>query len=224
MNPSKSSKQTTANKILVIDDHPVVRESLALRISQEPDLSVCASVGDVAQALQVLEQHHPDLAILDLNLPDGHGLDLIKEIHTLYPDVRILVFSMHDEHLYGERVLRAGAQGYLMKSEQPDKVIEGIRTVLSGNLVISPRLSHKLLAQFVPKGQPDAAPIQRLSDRELEVFQLIGQGVSTKEIAVRLQRSAKTIETYRLRIKEKLNIGSAQELVATAARWVIENE
>ena len=212
------------HRILIVDEHPVVRESLGLRISREPDLEVCDSVGNVAAALMAVEQHHPDLAIIEINLPDGHGLDLIKEIRSRDAKVRMIVFSMHDEHIYGERALRAGAHGYLMKSEPPDRLVEGIRLALAGQPVISQKLSGRLLSSFTPGGHSDAPEIGTLSDRELEVFQLMGQGLSTKDIANRLRRSPKTIETYRLRIKEKLGVGSAQALVAMAARWVIENQ
>lgn len=211
-------------KILLVDDHPVVREMLALRIAQEGGLKVCAAVGDVAKALAAVELHHPDLAIVDINLPDGHGLELIKEIHVIDPGLRLLVFSMHDERLYGERVLRAGAHGYLMKSEAPEKIIDAIHRVLSGRLAVSEELSQRILSETTSRKPSKESGIQQLSDRELEVFELLGQGLSTKEIAGRLNRSVKTIDTYRLRIKEKIQIGSANELVAKAARWVAENK
>lgn len=210
-------------KILLVDDHPVVREMLTLRITQEVDLEVCAAVGEMAAALAAVERHQPDLAIVDINLPDGHGLELIKEVHTRDPAVRLLVFSMHDENLYGERVLRAGAQGYLMKSEPPEKIIEAIRRVLAGKLAVSDALSHRLLSEATRQGRSKETAMERLSDRELEVFELIGRGLGTKDIASRLNRGVKTIDTYRLRIKEKLQVGTATELVAKAARWVAEN-
>lgn len=215
-------KRELRRSVLLVDDHPVVREMLSLRISQEEDLTVCAAVPDVAGTLVAIDLHHPELAIIDINLPDGHGLELIKEIHTRAPDMRMLVFSMHDEHLYAERALRAGAHGYLMKSESPDKIIEAIRRVLSGKLAISEELSHQLLQNTTRKGGNEAPSVQQLSDRELEVFELIGQGIGTREIANRLQRGIKTIDTYRLRIKDKLQIETATELVATAVRWVSE--
>lgn len=221
--PAGSAAPGASRKILLVDDHPVVREMLTLRITQEGDLEVCAAVGEVAQALAAVEQHQPDLAIVDINLPDGHGLELIKEVHTRDPAVRLLAFSMHDENLYGERVLRAGAQGYLMKSEPPEKIIEAIRRVLAGKLAVSEALSHRLLSEATRQGRSKETAMERLSDRELEVFELIGQGLGTKDIANRLNRGIKTIDTYRLRIKEKLQVGTATELVAKAARWVAEN-
>lgn len=205
-----------------MDDHPIVREMLALRISQETDLTVCADVGSVAEALSAVTQYQPDLAVIDINLPDGHGLELIKEIHALDPALFLLAFSMHDEQLYGERVLRAGAQGYLMKSRPPEEIIIAIRRVLSGKLAVSEELADKILSESTRQIRTPTSATQELSDRELEVFELIGEGHSTKEIARRLQRGIKTIDTYRLRIKEKLHITSASELIARAARWVIE--
>ena len=225
MNSERMGLQaTTPHRILVVDDHPVVRESLSLRISHEPDLHVCASVGTSAEALKALDQEKPDAVVIDMNLPDGHGLELIKEIHARHPSVRMLVFSMHDDRTFGERALRAGAQGYVMKSESPDTVVSGIRRILSGGIVTSAELSARLIASFSPNARATKTPVESLSDRELEVFQLIGQGVATKEIAARLHRSVKTIETYRVRIKNKLKLESPQELVASAARWLAEHE
>jgi DNA-binding NarL/FixJ family response regulator len=221
--PSDSTASTQSWKILLVDDHPVVRESLGLRIAQEPDMEVCAAVGSKAQAIDAVQRHHPHLAVLDMNLPDGHGLDLIKDIHSYDPKVRMLVFSMHDEHLYGERALRAGAQGYVMKSESPDVVIDAIRGVVRGRLAVSDSLSQKLLVFTTGRTPRIASPMQKLSDRELQVFRLIAEGHATKEIAARIRLSIKTIETHRQRIKRKLGIGSATELVAAAARWLAEN-
>ncbi len=222
--PASIAAAPVTRKVLLVDDHPVVREMLALCIAQEKDLKVCASAGNVAQALADVERHHPDLAIVDINLPDGHGLELIKEIQVRDPNVRLLVFSMHDEHLYGERVLRAGAQGYLMKSEPPEKIIEAIRRVLDGKMAVSEELAQRILSETAHQKRSKEKGMQQLSDRELEVFELLGQGLSTKEIAGRLHRGTKTIDTYRLRIKEKLQIGNASELVAKAARWVAEKK
>ena len=212
------------SKILLVDDHPVVRDGLAQRIGLEPDLSVCATCESIAQALQTLETCQPDLAIVDLTLPNGHGLDLIKEIHARYPAVRLLVFSMHDEQTYGERALHSGAQGYVMKDESPDHLLEAIRKVLAGKISISEHLSDRLLhvAAGGRRLRAKKAPMERLSDRELEVLEWLGQGLSTKQIAARLRRSAKTIETHRQRLKDKLQIKSNSELIAHAACWVQE--
>lgn len=222
--PPDQAAATVPLRILLVDDHPVVREALALRFAQEPDLSVCGSVGDAAGALRALDEAAPDLVILDLTLPDSQGLDLIKEIHARRPEVRILVFSMHDENLYGERALRAGAQGYLMKGEPPERVHEAVRRVFDGRLAVSDSLAQKLLANATRRRPATSAVIEHLSDREFEVFRWIGLGLGTKEIAERLHRSVKTIETYRQRLKDKLGVGSAPQLVARAATWIAEHE
>lgn len=223
MTSSTSKIQLGPWKILLVDDHPVVLESLALRFSQEPDLQICGTSSSTSDALRAVEQYQPHLAILDMSLPDGHGLELIKDIHSRHPEVRMLVFSMHDENLYGERALRAGAQGYLMKHEPPEKVHDAVRRVLAGKMAVSDELAQRLLNNLTTPRPTQASGIERLSDRELEIFQLLGQGLGTKEIADRLTRSVKTVETYRQRIKEKLGIGSAPELVAKAAHWVAQN-
>lgn len=222
--PAGSGAPPATRKILLVDDHPLVRELLSERLAQEEDMKVCAAVGDMAQALAAVERHHPDLAVVDISLPDGHGLELIKEIQARHPKVRVLVFSTHDERLYGARVLRAGAHGYLMKSEPPENVIDAIRNVLAGKLAVSEDLSQTLMADAAHQKRSKMTPMQLLSDRELEVFELIGSGLSTKEIAGRLNRGVKTIDTYRLRIKEKLQIKTVTDLVAKAARWVVENQ
>lgn len=221
-NPS-DTECTASWKVLLVDDHPVVRESLALRIAQEPDLEVCAAVGSRAEAITAVQHHRPDLAVVDMNLPDGHGLDLIKDVHACAPNVRMLVFSMHDEHLYGERALRAGAQGYVMKSESPDAVIAAMRDVLRGRLAVSDALSQRILVSKAGQANQPLSPLQRLSDRELQVFRLVAHGQSTKEMASHLGLSVKTVETHRARIKEKLGIASAAELIVAAARWQAEN-
>lgn len=212
-------------KVLLVDDHPVVREGLAQRIALEPDLAVCATCENIGNALKAVDAHHPDLVVVDLALPNGHGLDLIKELHARYPAMRLLVFSMHDEQTYGERALLSGAQGYVMKDESPDHVLEAIRDVLAGKISVSPKLSSRLL-QTATGGRRLLAkkpPMERLSDRELEVLEWIGQGLSVKTIAQRLHRSAKTIETHRQRLKDKLHIKSNSELIAQAACWVQES-
>jgi DNA-binding NarL/FixJ family response regulator len=215
-----SATQSPPWKILLVDDHPVVRECLELRFSREPDLVVCASVSSAAAALDSIARHQPHLAIVDITLPDSHGLELVKDLHTRDPGLRLLVFSMHDENLYGERVLRAGARGYVMKKDPPERVVDAVRNVLSGRLAVSDTLAQKLLGSLHGQHSNSSASVELLSDRELEVFQFLGQGLSTKEIAERLNRGIKTIETYRTRIKDKLAIASAPELVAKAAAWV----
>jgi len=212
-------------KVLLVDDHPVVRDGLAQRIALEPDLSVCATCENISRAMREVTMHHPDLAVVDLSLPNGHGLDLIKDLHARFPDVRLLVFSMHDEQTYGERALLSGAQGYVMKDESPDEVLAAIRKVLSGRISISAHLSARLAeaAASARGAKARKLPMERLSNRELEVLEWMGQGKSVKAIALRLERSAKTIETYRQRLKDKLNIETNSELIAHAARWVQEH-
>jgi DNA-binding NarL/FixJ family response regulator len=211
-------------KLLLVDDHPVVREGLAQRIALEPDLSVCATCDTAHGAMHEMDVHHPDLAVVDLSLPNGHGLDLIREIHALHPEVLLLVFSMHDEQTYGERALLSGAQGYVMKDESPDAVLAAIRKVLHGQISISAHLSERLMLTAARgRGQQARKPaMERLSNRELEVLEWMGQGMSIKAIAQRLNRSAKTIETHRQRLKDKLQIRSNSELIAHAARWMHE--
>jgi DNA-binding NarL/FixJ family response regulator len=211
--------------VMLVDDHPVVRECLAHCIRLEPDLEVSASSESCAQALKALEEHHPDVMVVDLSLADGHGLDLIKEVHTLRPAVRLLVFSMHDENVYGERALRAGALGYVMKDESPETVLNAIRMVLDGAIAISPNLSDRMLRAAANAHTYGGKPaMERLTDRELEIFELIGRGFGTKEIAARLHRSVKTVETHRMRMKEKLDIRANAELIAKAACWVHETD
>lgn len=218
--PVPASSRTREIRILLIEDHPIVRECLELRFSRESDLTVCASVGSASAAFPAIEQTHPDLAIVDISLPDAHGLELIKDIHARFPQLRMVVFSMHDEELYGERALRAGARGYVTKNEPPGRIVQAVREVFAGRLAVSDALAQKLLSAMHSSNASTSSNIELLSDRELEVFQLLGQGVGTREIAERLNRGVKTIETYRTRIKEKLAVTSASELIVRAATWV----
>jgi DNA-binding NarL/FixJ family response regulator len=213
-------------KVLLVDDHPVVRDGLAQRIGLEPDLAVCATCDTIGHALQAMDSYHPDLAIVDLSLPNGHGLDLIKEVHARHPKIRLLVFSMHDEQVYGERALLSGAQGYVMKDVSPDEVMEAIRNVLAGKISVSVPLSRQLVLTAAAGGRRARAkrpPMERLSNRELEILGWLGQGMSVKAIAERLHRSSKTVETHRQRLKVKLHIKSNSELIAHAACWVQES-
>jgi len=214
---ARSGKQ----KVLLVDDHPVVREGLAERINRERDLVVCGEAQNAREALRAVASLQPDIVILDLSLPKGHGLELVKDLRTLHPDLRVVVFSMHDESVFAERALRAGAHGYVMKQEPPERLLVAIRTVLRGDYFISERASSTCLQAFFSRSTKAVThSVARLSDRELEIFQLIGQGVSTRKIADRLGRSVKTIETHRTRIKEKLAVKSAAELVHRATCWV----
>ena len=192
-------------RILIVDDHPAVREALAVRIGLQPDLEVCGEAADIGDALQLVAETQPDLAVVDISLKTGSGIDLIKRIKNRDPNLRMLVWSMHSEALYAERALRAGALGYINKDQATEKIVEAIRRVLEGKVYLSEGMADKLLQRSVGKGQTEASrsPAEALADRELEVFRLIGVGTKTAEIAERLHLSIKTVETYRDRIRQK---------------------
>jgi DNA-binding NarL/FixJ family response regulator len=217
-NTEKNSGPLT--KILVVDDHPIVRQGLAQLIDEEPDLDVYAQAEEAHEAMSIIKHRRPDLVIVDISLKETSGLELIKDIKATYPNLPVLALSMHDESLYAERSLRAGARGYVMKTEATAKVVDAIRKILSGRIYVSDNVAGKMMSKMVGGG-PDvgASAIDRLSDRELEVFSLIGQGYSTRKIAQRLHLSIKTIETYRAHIKEKLNLADSTELLQYAIRW-----
>jgi DNA-binding NarL/FixJ family response regulator len=207
-------------RILIVDDHPMMRQGLAQLITSEPDLMVCCEADTAAQALDLAAAQKPDLALVDISLPDKNGLELIKDIHVLCPKVLILVVSMHDESLYAERVLRAGARGYIMKQEGGKKLVEAIRQVLSGHIYVSDKMSAHILEIFSGRRSENAgSSVERLSDREFEVFQLIGEGKGTREIADHLHLSVKTVEVHRANIKEKLKVNTATDLIRYAVRW-----
>ena len=208
-------------KILIVDDHPIVRQGLARLINQEEDLVVCGQAEEASEAMGVIKTLKPDMAIVDISLKKTSGMELIKNIKAQYPNLVVLVLSMHDEFLYAERTLRAGAKGYIMKSEATENVVTAIRKVLSGEIYISDRMTAKIVHQYVG-GQSDVgtSTIDRLSDRELEVFHLIGRGYGTRQISERLYLSIKTIETYQSHIKEKLNLADAGALLQYAIQWV----
>jgi|SRR5580658_7102305 DNA-binding NarL/FixJ family response regulator len=206
-------------RVMLVDDHPVMREGLAQLINHEPDLCICAQYEDAARAFSAIPTLRPDLAIVDLSLKGSSGLELVKNSRASYPKLRILVLSMHDESLYAERVLRAGAAGYIMKEEASEKVLGAIRQVLDGGIYLSERMGSRLMHQLIGgKSREGASSLERLSDRELEVFGLIGQGKGTREISRQLHLSVKTIESHRAHIKEKLNLKDANELVHSAIR------
>ena len=209
-------------RILVVDDHPMMREGLRQLIASEPDLEVCCEAEDAAAALRSIEEHQADLAIVDISLKESSGLELIKDLRIRRPVLPVLVLSMHDESLYAERVLRAGGQGYLMKHEGGEKIMAAIRHVLSGRISLSEKMSDRLLGQLAGKrAAPAAGPsVERLTDREFEVFQLIGGGRTTRQIAEKLHVSVKTVEAHRVNIKQKLNLATAPELIRFAVRWV----
>jgi DNA-binding NarL/FixJ family response regulator len=207
-------------KVLLIDDHPLVREWLANLINQQSDLQVCGEAANAAAALDLIGQAKPDIAVVDISLEGGSGIELIKNIKSIHPQVIVIVLSMHDETLYAERALRAGARGYIMKREATKKVLQAIRCVLEGKLYISEKVSAIMTEKFVVgKSAATDSPIARLSDRELEVFQLLGRGYSTRQIADDLHISFKTVQAFHARIKEKLNLANATELLREAIRW-----
>jgi len=207
-------------RILIVDDHPMMRQGLAQLITSEPDLMVQAEADNARQALELVTSKKPDLVLLDISLPDKNGLELTKDVHALSPDVVILVVSMHDEALYAERVLRAGARGYIMKQEGGKKLLAAIRQVLAGKIYVSERIAARILELFSGQRQEGAgSPVERLSDREFEVFQLIGEGKGTRDIAGHLHLSVKTVEVHRANIKQKLRLKTATDLVRHAVRW-----
>ncbi len=218
---AQRSTEENPAKILIVDDHPIVRQGLSDLIEQEPDLTVCGQAETARKAMVAIKDLAPDLIVLDISLKDSSGIDLIKDIGAQLEDVAILVLSMHDESLYAERVIRAGARGYIMKAEAPDKVISAIHKVLSGQVYVSNEMAARMMSKLVgQKPNVGASAIDDLSDRELEVFGLIGQGYGTRQIAQRLHLSVKTIETYRAHIKQKLNLADAAELLQYAIQWV----
>ena len=198
-------------RVMIVDDHPMTRDGLAYLIDREPDLVVAWQAEDAAQALRMVEKEEPDLALVDITLPDKAGIELIKDMKALRPELVVLVVSMHDESLYAERALRAGARGYITKQEGGAKLMLAIRQVLAGQIYVSAKTSARIVEIF--SGQPSAAqersPVAQLSDREFEVFQLIGQGLATQEIGARLNICAKTVDAHRLNIKSKLGLGTA---------------
>ncbi|HMP81871.1 MAG TPA: response regulator transcription factor [Verrucomicrobiota bacterium] len=215
-----SETQDTRLRVVVVDDHPMVRERLAEIINREPDLHVCGEAEDRAGALRVISRTDPALAIVDLTLKRSHGLELIKDLKVMHPELRILVVSMQEESLYAERVIHAGAHGYITKQEATRRIMEAIRKVLSGDIYLSEKLAVQIAARaFGHRRGSGAASVDSLADRELQVFELIGRGLGTRQIAEELNLDIKTIETYRARIKEKLRLKDASELLRTAITW-----
>jgi DNA-binding NarL/FixJ family response regulator len=209
-------------KIIIVDDHPLVRQGMKKVIEKENDLSVIHEAGSAEEAIRHIGRDEPDLAIVDISLEsEASGLDLIKALRDRFPRIKALVLSMHDENIYAERALRAGARGYVAKKEAPSVIIEAIRTIIKGGLYLSSRISMNLIDKiFQGKGQTPESVSGVLSDRELEIFQMIGSGTSTGDIARRLNISVNTIDSHRKKIKEKLGIQKGPELVKAAVQWV----
>ena len=210
-------------RILVVDDHPIVREGLIKLLDLEGDLKVVGEAETAAEARKAAEQLKPDLVVLDITLREGNGLDLLKDLRLRCPKAAVLVLSMHDETVYAERVLKAGARGYLMKDQARGNVVAAIRKVLSGEVYLSPRMSQQVLSKVAAGAAPaGGTPVDALSDRELEVFRLLGEGHTTRQVAQELHRSIRTIDAHRENIKRKLNLSSAAELIKRAVLWVQE--
>jgi DNA-binding NarL/FixJ family response regulator len=218
--PLSRSAKRAPSRILLVDDHPMIRERLAEVIQREADLVVCGEAEDVHAALSAVERLHPDLAIVDLTLKDSYGMDLIKDLRIRHPALAVLVVSMHEESLHAERVIRAGARGYITKQEATKNILIAIRTVLAGDLYLSGKAALHV-ASKVATATParGARSFDKLSDRELRVLELIGKGHGTRQIADRLRLGVPTVETYRARIKDKLNLRDASELLQYAIRW-----
>jgi DNA-binding NarL/FixJ family response regulator len=220
-NPSSKAAFTAGKKVLVVDDHPMTRAGVVQLIDKQPDLEVCGEAGNPADALSAIPKYMPDLLVTDITMPGRSGIEFIKDVLALHPNLPILILSMHDEVIYAERALRAGARGYIMKEAGGENLLAAIRQVLSGQVYVSPKMSAKILDNLSgrkPRGS--SSPIEKLSDREFEIFQLIGQGKSTRDIARQLNLSSKTVDVHRGHIKEKLELKDAISLVRHAVRWV----
>jgi len=218
--PSNNGKKD-AMRVLIVDDHPLLRKGVSQLIDQEKDLIVVGEAEDAHKAISAIENSKPDIALIDISLSGTSGIELIKNIKARFPKLKMLVLSMHDESVYAQRALRAGASGYIMKQEGTEKVLLALRKVLQGEVYLSERLGNRMLHTLVSgRASLTSSPVEELSDRELEVFSLIGQGHGTRPIAEKLHLSVKTIESHRAHIKEKLNLQNASELVHHAIQWV----
>lgn len=216
--PSQSGANRAKVRIMIVEDHPLMCEGLIHAITRDPTLTVCGEAHTAAEALDAFETLNPDLVIADISLPGRNGIEMIRDIRAIRPDVRVLVLSMHDEALYAERALRAGARGYLMKQEVRDTLLKAIHQILAGRIYVSEKMSARILENVAGQNAGQSA-VGKLSDRELEVFRLIGQGRNTVEIADDLHLSVKTVETHRAHIKEKLALKNMSELISYASRW-----
>lgn len=218
----KEEKTKEKVKVLVVDDHPIVRQGLAQIINQEEDMVLAGEAGDAAEAMKVIKQVKPDMAIIDVSLTGTSGIELTKNILVHYPKMPILIVSMYDESLYVERVLKAGAKGYLMKQEATDHIVAAIRKILGGDIYVSDKMRDTLVHKLIAGGSgTSGSSSENLSDRELEVLQLLGQGFSTRQTAEELHVSVKTIESHYANMKNKLNLKSAHELIQYAIKWTL---
>jgi DNA-binding NarL/FixJ family response regulator len=220
LEPDTVGPATKRSRILLVDDHPLVRERLAEIISREKDLLICGDAEDRHQALQVAKACRPDLVIVDITLKSSDGVELIRDIHARWPALLTLVVSMHDESLYAERALRAGARGYITKQEATRDILSAIRRVLSGQIYLNDRIASGILSRLAtPARLTGSTPAELLADRELQVFELTGRGLNTRQIAARLHLGVKTVETYRARIREKLDVRDPDDLLSIAISW-----
>jgi DNA-binding NarL/FixJ family response regulator len=218
LQPARNPKK---RKILLVDDHPMMRQGLAQVANQQKDLMVCGEAGDANEAMHCIASSKPDLAVIDISLEGKSGLELMKDIQALHPEVPVLVMSMHDESLHAERALRAGARGYVMKKAGAEAVLQAIRQVLSGKVYVSERMAAQILGSFASvRSGKHPSPIETLTDREFEVFRLMGEGYITREIAERLRISPKTVDAHRQHMKEKLKLPTTTSLMLHAVRWV----
>ena len=216
---NSSRKNGGKHRVFLVEDHPVMRAGFAQLVNFQDDLAVCGQAGSTAAAIREIPDAKPDLVIVDISLPDGGGIDLIKDLAARDPGLPCIVFSTHDEKIYAERALRAGARGYIMKQEPVEHVLKSIRAALRGEICVSDAMRSKLLGK-IHGARNTASGVEQLSDRELDVFRLLGGGHGTAEIATRLHVSVSTVETYRANIKQKLGLKNAMDLVAAAVRWV----
>jgi len=219
--PAPTNPEPPKTRVLIVDDHPVFRTGLAGLVNLEKDLTICGEAQDATQAMKALELLKPDLVLMDLSLPGKSGLELLKDFRAMSPRTPVLMISMHDETLYAERVIRAGGKGYIMKQEGPERIIQGIRKVLSGGIFVSERISA-LILDALSGTKSGTSPVSSLTDREFEVYRLLGQGQEPHEIAHVLHVSIKTVDTHRMHIRRKLSLRNATELIHHATRWVAE--
>jgi DNA-binding NarL/FixJ family response regulator len=220
--PAAAPASKTGNKrILVVDDHPMMRTGLAHLINKQPGMEVCGEAGSPAEAMEKISRRRPDLIIADISMKEGSGLEFIKDVRAIHGDLRMLAVSMHDEKVYAERVLRAGASGYIMKEESGEYLILAIQRVLAGGIYLSETMSARILKSVTsPDSRDNESPLRRLTDREFEIFQLIGGGKNTEEIAAKIHISPRTVDVHRANIKEKLNLKTGASLIHYAVQWV----
>ena len=218
--PSQSNNVFSRQiRVLVVDDHPAIREALTFTIRDKIDMEVCGQAGSAAEAFNVIPDIKPDVAIVDISLKDAHGLDLVQSIRAHFPNVQVLIYSMYDELAYAERAIHVGALGYLAKSEPTRNIVEAIRSVMRGEVYLSRRMTSRILGKVV-KEQQSGFIVGKLTDREMAIFEMLGEGASIKEIATSLNLSRKTVETYRRRVKEKLGLDSVSALMQYAIQWM----